>query len=520
MTFNSISIIQQKVQSDFESLLATVMNPEAETGSIDAMERHLFKQLLQLGAQLLQLFVLVCAQRQRQEAVRTESGQRLPYHSLRRRNYISIFGKLTLIRPYYYQAGIGSASPLEASLGLGQGCYSDLLREWHEEVSVYLPYEKATHLLQRLLGIELSKRVLQQFVLEDATDVTTFYQQQAPPAAEDEAPILVVQADGKGIPLVQASHNSQRVRLKRGQARSRKKAVVVTALYTIQAAQRSAEEVLQSLFAAEKTAGPAPAPRHRPQHKQIWGTLAGKPAALDRLRQQVAKRDGAHIQQRVMLCDGDKSLQAHLRARFPAFTLILDFIHAVEYLWKAGNSLHGEGSDAALAWVTAQARRLLTGQLPALLHSLQQEAEQAERTKYQQKVLKQVAHYFERNQDYMQYATYLQRGWPIASGVIEGACRHFVKDRMELSGMRWHQDGAEQLLRLRAVAENGDWEAYHRFRKQRRQLRLYGSDWPPSMPLISAPSAAPTTSKAAAPILATLADTRWQHTYDQLPLVG
>ena len=520
MTFNSIPIIQQKVQSDFESLLATVMNPEGERSSVDAMERHLYKQLLQLGAMLLQLFLLVRAQACRREAVTNAAGQRLPYHSLRQRCYYTIFGKLTLLRPYYYQAGVGAESPLEASLGVGQGCYSDLLREWHEEISVYLPYEKAGQLLKRLLGLDLSKRVLQQFVLEDAEDVAAFYQQQAPPAAEEEAAILVVQADGKGIPLVQASHNRRQVRLRRGQARSRKKAVVVTALYTIPAARRSAEEVLQSLLNAEEAQETASTLRQRPVHKQLWGTLAGKPAALDRLRQQVVKRDGAHIQQRVMLCDGDKSLQAHLLARFPTFTLILDFIHAVEYLWKAANSLHGEGSAEALSWVTTQTRRLLTGQLTPLIQLLRQQAAPPGCTKHQQKVLRQVANYFEHNQDYMQYAAYLERGWPIASGVIEGACRHFVKDRMELSGMRWHQHGAEQLLRLRAVAENGDWESYHRFRKQRRQHRLYGCEWPQPLPLSSAQADAPAASQPTPATVAALADMRWLHTYDQLPLAG
>ena len=92
----------------------------------------------------------------------------------------------------------------------------------------------------------------------------------------------------------------------------------------------------------------------------------------------------------------------------------------------------------------------------------------------------------------MDYATYLAHGWPIASGVIEGVCRHFVKDRLELSGMRWSQDGAENLLHLRAVAENKDWQAYHRFRQQQRQQRLYQRDWPEAVVL-------PTLSRLAKP---------------------
>jgi hypothetical protein len=83
----------------------------------------------------------------------------------------------------------------------------------------------------------------------------------------------------------------------------------------------------------------------------------------------------------------------------------------------------------------------------------------------------------------MDYNTYLKRGWPIASGVIEGACRHFVKDRCELSGMRWTQTGVENLLRLRAVAENGDWDEYHQFRKRQRHTRLYDQPYPEQLAL-------------------------------------
>ena len=89
-----------------------------------------------------------------------------------------------------------------------------------------------------------------------------------------------------------------------------------------------------------------------------------------------------------------------------------------------------------------------------------------------------AANYFERNLPYMAYDRYLAQGWPIASGVIEGACRHLVKDRFELSGMRWTKVGAENLLHLRAVAENGDWADYHRFRRQQRHQRLYHSPLP------------------------------------------
>jgi hypothetical protein len=118
----------------------------------------------------------------------------------------------------------------------------------------------------------------------------------------------------------------------------------------------------------------------------------------------------------------------------------------------------------------------------------------------QQTQLKLTANYFERNLPYMDYPTCLFKGWPIASGVIEGACRHFVKDRCELSGMCWMQSGAENLLRLRAIAENGDWDAYHTYRKAQRHLRLYGKPWPVPKTIVAQKIGLPTTALEVAAI--------------------
>lgn len=478
MTFNTISIIQQEVQKDFQELMASVQGAEAENCTADAMERHLFRQLLQLGANLMQMFLSYRSQSHQREAIINAEGKRVPYHMDCKRDYYSIFGKLDCRRPYFYQQGEGGYSPLDAALGLGADSYSDFLREVHEELSTYVPYEKAATMLGRLLDIHLSKRVQQQFMSSDAGDVDAYYEQKPAPEPAQEASILVAQVDGKGVPIVRPSETSEKVRLRRGEARSRKKAAVVTALYTIRPAPRTADDVLRTLLPQEQEEKPAPAARYRPQHKQIRGTMKGKDVALERLAQQVAKREGPHIQQRVALCDGDRFLQKKLLHYLPDFTLILDFIHAYEYLWKAANRLYEEDDPERLLWVQEQTRRLLTSQTTTVMETLRRLAQEEGRSTGRQKELRRVANYFEKNLAYMDYAAYLAHGWPIASGVIEGACRHFVKDRMELSGMRWTLAGAEDMLRLRAVAENDDWDDYHQFRKQRRQQRLYQCAWP------------------------------------------
>jgi len=90
------------------------------------------------------------------------------------------------------------------------------------------------------------------------------------------------------------------------------------------------------------------------------------------------------------------------------------------------------------------------------------------------KALATVIGYLENNREFMRYDVYLAAGYPIGSGVAEGACRHLVKDRLEQTGMRWARDGAQAMLYVRATYLNGDWEAFQDYRINREQRELYG----------------------------------------------
>jgi hypothetical protein len=81
--------------------------------------------------------------------------------------------------------------------------------------------------------------------------------------------------------------------------------------------------------------------------------------------------------------------------------------------------------------------------------------------------------YLGNKHDYLHYDQALQAGWPIATGVIEGACRHLIADRLDIGGARWGLDGAEAVLTLRAVISNGDFREYWRFHLEREHQQLY-----------------------------------------------
>ena len=388
-------------------------------------------------------------------------------------------------RPYFYKQGVGSASPLDEVLSLGEDCYSDVVREIAEYLGTASAYEKVVDLFHYLLGQSLSKNAVQLMVAEDATDMEAYYEQKDAPLVSEEGRILVVQADGKGVPLVKETEAVHKVRLGKGEKRSQKKEAVVTSVYTIGTNPRSPKAVVASLFRREKPEAGTDEPSEwaKPQHKEVWATLEGKDVALARLACRVEKRQGAHITDRVALTDGAEALQKRVLQHFPDFTLILDFIHANEYLWDAANRLYAEQDPRRQVWVEKRTLDLLSGRSAQVIADLRSLAQAPGTTQAQQEQLHVTANYFERNLEYMHYDEYLLKGWPIASGVIEGACRHLVKDRFELTGMRWTQEGAESLLHLRAVAENDDWEDYHAYRREQRHLRLYASPHARQQPL-------------------------------------
>ena len=484
MSLNSTYMIHQ-LREDFEKLLTLVTGPEAHTATLDRMERSLFRQVLRLGFKLLHLFILTRVEAESHAPQPGVGRTRVPYHSQKPTGYFSIFGKLTFERAYFYTPGQPGLFPLDRALSLPERCYSNLLMESAEVLAVDHAYDKGVAVLSRLLGVTLSESALETKVVEDSQGVKAFYRQKDKFPVKEEGPILVAQADGKGVPMVLAEPTEPQPRLGKGQKRGRKQEAMVTSVYTIAAHIRTPQAVVDSFFQQNSTATASQekAIPYHPQHKHIWATLDGKDAALERLAQQVARRKGAPILDRVALCDGYEPLQTRMTNQFPDFTLILDFIHADEYLWDVVNALLGEQNPQRLEWMADYTLKILSGQTESVIATFQQMAQDKQYTAKQRTQLEKTATYFQRNLPYMDYNTYLKRGWPIASGVIEGACRHFVKDRCELSGMRWTQTGVENLLRLRAVAENGDWDEYHQFRKRQRYARLYNQPYPEQLAL-------------------------------------
>src|SRR5262249_24433953 len=139
--------------------------------------------------------------------------------------------------------------------------------------------------------------------------------------------------------------------------------------------------------------------------------------------------------------------------------IVIDFIHVLEYLWKAAWSFHAAGDPAAEAWVLGHALTILDGDPGAVATAIRAQAAGLDQDDKHTGADASGA-YLQAKKEYLDYRTALASGWPIATGVIEGACRHLVKDRLDITGARWGLAGAEAVLKLRALVSNGDLDDY------------------------------------------------------------
>jgi hypothetical protein len=478
MSSNSAQIVQQ-IHHDFKDLVEYVTGEASRSRTAYEVELTLFRRLLALGAQLLRLFFVQRAAVRPSEPTAPD-GTRLTYQEKRPTTYFSVFGKVRFRRHYFHAPGHKGVCPLDAELSLPSRCYSDLLRDWAEYCTTNESYNESNGVLKRILGLSISKQALETAVQEDAVDVEAFYEQKATPPPETEGPILVIQADGKGVPMVRTKPADQPIRRSKGQKRTKKKEAVVTAIYTIapypRTPQQAADALMRDIEGNKGSKRTSTQPqRPAPVGKEVRATLKGKDFALERLGRRVVQREGEHIQQRAALTDGATALQTRILDKFPDFELILDIIHVSEYLWDAANALLGEIHPDRTAWVKDQLLQILSGKTTAVIQTLESLVQDPSTSPAQREVLNTTIGYYRRNLPYMRYDQYLDRGWPISSGVVEGACGHLVKDRMEQSGMRWTKSGAQAILDLRAARINDDWDGYQRcFRRQRQHQRLYG----------------------------------------------
>jgi hypothetical protein len=399
--------------------------------------------------------------------------QRYTHRRFSTRTITTIFGPVRIERLGYSQPGASSVYPLDQALALPARSFSYELQRRLVKAAVLSPFQESVNTIAELTGVTVPKRSAEAIVRDAARDFDAFYQQRPP--APGSGPILVAAIDCKGIPMVKPENNAPPApRLTKGQKANRKRMATVAAVFTRQPWIRTPAQVIESLFRSRNKEESALLPTPpRPENKRVWASLTkGKAAVIDEVIAEMQRRDPEGSKTRLALTDGERALQTLVDQKL-GVTLILDFIHVLEKLWKAAFVFHREGSLEAELWVLDRALRVLSGEVSQVVKGLRQSVTKRQLSGAKRATLLGVAAYLYRNRRRMQYDQYLANGWPIASGAVEGACKNLIKDRMERSGMRWTETMAEAVVKLRAIYLSGDFDSYWLFHIQQEQHRLH-----------------------------------------------
>jgi hypothetical protein len=472
-----------KAQVDLQEIV-TFARQAADNGTrIDQVERELMRRLLTLGLTLLQLFIVEHGDGDLGEELPADDGhtlRRLPkQHDCR---YVSIFGELNITRAVY-----GSREgqdiervPLDERLGLPAGNFSYVLEDWTQRFCLKGSFAEAAESLETILGLRLGSRTLEHMNQELASFVVPFRDAVDPPPTVEEGPILVVTADGKGVPMRRPVPEGPRRHHRRtkGEKANKKQMACVGAVYSIEPFVRTADDILDEVLRDRRRDE-----RPVPAHKHVWAEmsrdldgepLSAKDAVFGALFDDLNLRNAGHDRPVVCLMDGERALWEAQRVYFSEAVGVLDLFHVLERLWTAAHCFHSEGSDEAEQFVEDRLRGLLEGRVGFVIGGLRQRMTKHGLTGSRRKTLEAAITYLENNREHMRYDEYIAAGYPIGSGVAEGACRHLVKDRMEQSGMRWTVSGAQAMLHIRATYLNDQWDEFIEDRIVREQTRLYG----------------------------------------------
>jgi hypothetical protein len=406
------------------------------------------------------------------------------------RGYQSVFGRVQVERTGYGQRGVASLFPLDAQLNLPAQGYSHRLQKRVVRHAVKESFAEVVKDIEAETGVPIGKRQVEEIVAAAAYDFEAFYAQPLPAEIQRQAqskPIQVLTFDGKGVVMrPEGLREGTRKKAEASPPRSprsfshqakvnRKRMATVAGIYHIDRQIRGPRTVARQ-FAPLRLIPHNQAAAPQPVAKRLWASLE-KPmkAVIEASFEEGIRRDPTHQAEWVALVDGDATQIDYIKQAATksgaTVVIILDIIHVLEYLWKATNALFDPEDANGAGWVADRIEQLLQGQRSSLVRCLRRAAAVKELSPTQREPIEHCITYLTNHAPYLNYPHYLAKGYPIATGVIEGACRYVVKDRLEITGARWGLEGGEAVLKLRALYLNGDFDAYWTFHEQQEYQR-------------------------------------------------
>jgi hypothetical protein len=402
------------------------------------------------------------------------------------RTLTTVFGEVTATRMAYRRRRQANLHPADGVLNLPAEKHSHGLRRLVAVEAARGSFDDALAAIDRATGQKLGKRQVESLAARAVSDFDAFYTRAREQTPEVDDHVLVISCDGKGVVMRpqalreatkrKATSTKLKTRLSKGEKANRKRMAEVGAVYDAKPAPRTAADIL-----------PDPADPQHPKPKppvavNKWLTASvvdDAATVVGQIFDEADRRDPDHARTWIALVDGNNHqidrIKAEAKRRKLTVTILVDFIHVAEYVWKAAWCLHTEGDPAAETWVRRHLLAILAGKAARVAATIRAAATRARLEPAKRAGIDTCADYLLRKTPYLDYPTALTKGWPIATGVIEGACRYLVKDRMDITGARWGLHGAETVLKLRALAANHDLDDYWTYHLKQEHQRIHNS---------------------------------------------
>ena len=435
-------------------------------------EEAIMREGRELERRLLQAtFRLDAALEERAPQVTSAAGVRhRTVEAGQERGLASVFGPVKVTRMAYRHGHEENLYPADARSVMPGDPYSMGMRALAARHLAASGYGQAQELIRERTGVRIGHAQLAGIAKGLAAWTDGFYEERSRDAEEEEQPasdVIMMQGDGKGIAM--------RPEHRKGGGTDPahpgiKKMAEIVAVADFTPAVREPGDIAAP--PARRKAHPGPKARDKWVSASVTESIEDMiAAAFD----EADRRDPERVRQRVFLVDGNKqqitAIGDHAETRGLKVPVLIDFIHVAGYLGKAAAALHPGDPVLAGQWADGQLLRVLHGRAKAVAATLASIAAKTRANPRKRGLdltdVDKAVTYLNNNRQHMKYDNALANGWPIATGMIEGSCRFVIEDRFGITGARWSPQGAEDILKIRALVVNGDLDDYMRYYKQR-----------------------------------------------------
>ena len=426
-----------------------IFNSRRRTGRLDleAIEMAARSALHQAGAAALTELLRFAAPPADQRSLPCSCGHRAHYQEPRSKQVLTAVGEVKVSRPYYLCPHCHRGQfPADIELDIENTEFSPGVRRMQALVGQEAPFDHGRRQMKLLADLEVTTKAVERTAEAIGENIAAREQEQIQRAVQldlpivvgEPIPILYVQMDGTGVPVVKKETLGRQGKTDGQPAHTR--------------------EVKLGCVFTQTTWDQKGFPIRDPDSTTYTGAIETAEEFGKRIYLEAWNRGWSRAEKKVVMGDGAEWIWNLADQHFPGAVQIVDLYHARQHLWELARKLHPNDQAAQKAWMKVHQKRLLDkGKIEKLVLAFRSivstNPELTEKIRIE-------AEYFERNAARMRYPKFRRQHFFVGSGVIEAGCKTVIGSRLKQSGMFWTVRGANAIIALRCCQLNDRFEDY------------------------------------------------------------